>query len=298
MPSRLWLHPIPRPAETDDPDRRIESIKGSTRHVHIDTYRYMHHVNQLPYDIKYVYLAQKNQHAILPAGLKRIDASIFYWRRNFTTIAIPDSVTEIGNGAFDSCTDLISVIIPQSVTRIGAYAFAGCTSLRSVVLPASVTEIGENAFFGTSLSGITIPNTCNLSMMAFGPRVFPNQWHIMFGQPRFVTTHLSPARMRACERLASLWREFVVAPRVIKRYKPQLYAWWEAVSLRLRSFAPGGAGRKRDREAFEHDFGPGCSPSSASPSGLDARHGDDEGPSPCDVVAAINRKITRLHAKK
>ncbi|MBR2871889.1 MAG: leucine-rich repeat domain-containing protein, partial [Lentisphaeria bacterium] len=65
-----------------------------------------------------------------------------------TAYIIPDTVTEIGWGAFDGCTGLTSVVIPNSVTYICGEAFYGCSSLTSVVLPDSVTEIGWGAFAG------------------------------------------------------------------------------------------------------------------------------------------------------
>ncbi|MDR1562755.1 MAG: leucine-rich repeat protein, partial [Dysgonamonadaceae bacterium] len=45
---------------------------------------------------------------------------------------IPSSVTSIGDGAFERCSNLTSVTIPNSVTSIGDYAFAYCTGLASV----------------------------------------------------------------------------------------------------------------------------------------------------------------------
>ena len=67
------------------------------------------------------------------------------------TYTIPDSVTYIGDSAFDGCTNLSSVEIPDSVTRIGDYAFYECTSLSSINIPDSVTAIGESAFHETQL---------------------------------------------------------------------------------------------------------------------------------------------------
>ena len=64
-----------------------------------------------------------------------------------TEYNIPDSVTTIGNGAFDYCHSLTSITIPDSVTKIGSRAFANCSSLTSVTIPDSVTEIGNYAFF-------------------------------------------------------------------------------------------------------------------------------------------------------
>ena len=45
---------------------------------------------------------------------------------------IPNSVTSIGNNAFELCTGLTSVTIPNSVTSIGEGAFCDCYSLTSI----------------------------------------------------------------------------------------------------------------------------------------------------------------------
>jgi hypothetical protein len=45
---------------------------------------------------------------------------------NGGTVVIPDSVTTIGDGAFEGCTSLMKVVIPDSVTTIGNWAFEGC----------------------------------------------------------------------------------------------------------------------------------------------------------------------------
>ena len=51
-----------------------------------------------------------------------------------TAYVIPDSVTGIGESAFEGCTSLTSVSIGNGVTSIGSYAFEGCTSLTSVYI--------------------------------------------------------------------------------------------------------------------------------------------------------------------
>ena len=64
---------------------------------------------------------------------------------NLTVITIPNTVTDIGVGAFQYSA-LTSIIIPNGVTKIWAGAFHHCTSLKSVTLPNSITQIQRDAF--------------------------------------------------------------------------------------------------------------------------------------------------------
>ena len=73
---------------------------------------------------------------------------------------IPESVTFIGDGAFDGCGRLTSVTIPESVTAIGDGVFSTCDSLRSLTLPSTITSIGRGAFaLCASLTSVTIPES-------------------------------------------------------------------------------------------------------------------------------------------
>ena len=76
------------------------------------------------------------------------------------TFKIPNGVTSIDEGAFESCERLVGITIPKSVTHIGQYAFAGCWRLRDITLPSSMTEIEEGVFSDCeSLASITIPKS-------------------------------------------------------------------------------------------------------------------------------------------
>ena len=76
------------------------------------------------------------------------------------SVNIPDSVTSIGNYAFQGCTGLVSVAMPEKAGLIGSGAFKGCSGLESVTIPDGVTDIGNSAFDGcTGLVAVTVPGS-------------------------------------------------------------------------------------------------------------------------------------------
>jgi hypothetical protein len=104
----------------------------------------------------------------IPRSITRVGDFAFEGCTSLTNIAIPDTVTYIGGGAFAFCNGLTSVTIPDSVTRIGdgliskgvVGAFSYCTNLTNVVLGNRLQHIGDGAFFGCSdLAAITIPES-------------------------------------------------------------------------------------------------------------------------------------------
>ena len=79
----------------------------------------------------------------------------FYDNDTITDIAIPSSVTGIGEFAFSYCTSLTSITIPEGVTSIGKYAFEDCDSLTSVTFADTSTwyyTTNYNCTGGTQIS--------------------------------------------------------------------------------------------------------------------------------------------------
>lgn len=64
----------------------------------------------------------------------------------FTSIVIPEGVTEIADELFYLDPYLTSVTLPSTITTIGARAFWRCYALPSITIPSSVTSIEEEAF--------------------------------------------------------------------------------------------------------------------------------------------------------
>lgn len=82
----------------------------------------------------------------IPNSVTSIGEAAFDGCKKLTSIIIPNSVINIKNGAFHSCSNVTSLNIPNSVTNIGEYAFQRCGSLNFMAIPNSVTSIGEGAF--------------------------------------------------------------------------------------------------------------------------------------------------------
>ena len=96
------------------------------------------------------------KNTVIPNSVTTIGERAFDNCRYLTSIEIPNSVTTIGNRAFECCTSLTSITIPNSVTTIGGWAFFSCYGLTSVTIGNSVTTIGLDAFYRcTGLTSIT-----------------------------------------------------------------------------------------------------------------------------------------------
>ena len=85
--------------------------------------------------------------------------SHFYFKNSLNSVIIGNSVTSIGDNAFQFCDSLTSVNIPNSVITIGQFAFYSCEKLTSIVIGDNVTTIGEFAFSSCEkLTSITMGN--------------------------------------------------------------------------------------------------------------------------------------------
>lgn len=104
-----------------------------------------------------LYNKNKTELAICPAGKSG-------------SFQISDTVTSIGDGAFDGCDKLTEITIPTSVTSIGGGAFGGCKSLTQITIPKNIKQIGDLAFYDcTELKNITIlSEDVVIGYLAFG----------------------------------------------------------------------------------------------------------------------------------
>ena len=111
--------------------------------------------------------------------VKIIDEFAFESNKTMKSVIIPDSVEEIGGGAFWNCTALERVTLGNSVQKIDTFdnyysddycgAFKNCTALKSITIPDSVKEIGCSAFWNcTALKSVALGNSVQkISYAAF-----------------------------------------------------------------------------------------------------------------------------------
>lgn len=73
----------------------------------------------------------------------------FFYESSLTTVSIPTTIQTIGNGAFNSCSNLSSLTISElpNLKKIGEEAFRNCSKLRGTLSFPALTEMGQSAFY-------------------------------------------------------------------------------------------------------------------------------------------------------
>ena len=100
-----------------------------------------------------------------------VEASAFLNNTAITSVVLPDSITSIGEKAFNGCESLTSVLFGKNsqLSSIGPGAFNYCYSLESITIPESVTNIGSDAFiYCYGLRSVTFGENSQLTSIGDG----------------------------------------------------------------------------------------------------------------------------------
>lgn len=97
----------------------------------------------------------------IPDTVTTIGDYAFYANKKLTYFVIPDNVTKVGESAFRSCPFLKEVTIGQNVTILDQNSFYGCEALKTLTMNSDVlVEIGSEAFYGSrSLRSVITPDS-------------------------------------------------------------------------------------------------------------------------------------------
>lgn len=122
-----------------------------------------------PYDIIDGVLISSNGNLLLmdektgtltiPDTVEEIGEGAFANVSGLKTIIIPGTVKEIGTNAFTNNADLTRVVLEEGIEIIGEEAFKECRNLETIELPESLVSIGASAFQDCNkLNNVKIPS--------------------------------------------------------------------------------------------------------------------------------------------
>ena len=113
---------------------------------------------------------------ILPVGLTKIDSRAFE-STDIGYYDIPDTVSEIGDGAFRFNPNLKSVKLPSELKALKGYLFEGNKGMKLLVIPDKVESIDTNAFVNMEgLENVYIP----ASVTNIGENLIANKDKVTF----------------------------------------------------------------------------------------------------------------------
>ena len=91
------------------------------------------------------------------------------YRGNAAEVAVPEGVRVIAGEVFQNHTEIESITLPDSLLVVGEGAFESCSNLSRIVLGKNVEEIKDRAFLGNTMSEVSVPSSVKkVGLQAFG----------------------------------------------------------------------------------------------------------------------------------
>ena len=122
-------------------------LHNKTKLIAADSLTYQDETIELPNSVRYISdYALANIKAIkLNNGLEKIGDYAFK-NSKIESLIIPDSVTNMGVGAFKDCLNLTNIVIGSKLQELDNQAFSGCTNLKTITIKAKIARVGQKAF--------------------------------------------------------------------------------------------------------------------------------------------------------
>ena len=106
---------------------------------------------------------------IISEGITKIGASAFCGQKT-TSLTMPKTLTEIGNGAFYKLPELTSVTFNSKLLTIGNNGFTYCGKLSTLIFQndSVLSSIGEDCFYQCPIRDLSLPD----SVLTIGDECF------------------------------------------------------------------------------------------------------------------------------
>lgn len=106
-------------------------------------------------DVPWYEYRKSIEKVVIGDNITNIGEMAFASCSNLTEVKLGADIAEIGSMAFSYCSALSEIELPEKITYIPSSGFMNCKSLKAIKLPGEVKTIGTNAFNGcTSLESI------------------------------------------------------------------------------------------------------------------------------------------------
>lgn len=98
---------------------------------------------------------------LIPETVTEIEEGAFSYCKRLTSVVVPDTVTKMSDAIFKGCYSMVELTLPKGLKTIHDQMMHGCRALTSITIPESVEHIGHQAFEDCkSLKEVTIPAAC------------------------------------------------------------------------------------------------------------------------------------------
>ena len=141
------------PSNVFDGSKNLKKVtidEDNPKYVCIDDVIYGKDDNGKPVDVIFSMPRKQESTYTVLDGVTRILTRGFE-KMPFEKVILPDSVEEIGDGAFLECSSLKTVEGGNCLKRIGSGAFGECEALSFFKLPDTLEYVGDGAFRGVTL---------------------------------------------------------------------------------------------------------------------------------------------------
>ena len=113
------------------------------------------------------------QRVVLPESVQEVGTGAFFYDTQLQQVSLPEGISSVGDFLFAGDNSVAvneADFLPEGITTVGDYALYNWDQLTSIMVPSSVNYIGTKAMAG--MTGLTIVNAKPQSVPALGDSVW------------------------------------------------------------------------------------------------------------------------------